>query len=196
METKSEWKGVGEGRPENACYFWDSGGTGSVVSRVIYRHLTIIKGTCQASRYWIPLPSMVSPYLYYVLITTPLFTIRGALSLPHWLFFSLPALYSTNAMSLDRPISNYRYCPTVFTRLCFHHFFQSPPSPSNDGLSRTLGIQGSLDGPWNLPHCNQPTCNQVTNNMTGGYFQRYLTMEPAVPKMGCWFDLSWRPLGM
>jgi hypothetical protein len=119
METKSEWKGVGEGSQENACYFWDSGGSRCVVSRVIYRHLTPIKGTCQTSKYWIPLPSTVSPYLSQVLMTTPLFTIRGALSFTELTFpLSLSTLYSSNAFPRclsDRPIWNYRYCPTVFT---------------------------------------------------------------------------------
>lgn len=117
--------------------------------------------------------------------------------LAHWLSLSSLSqpciLYSSKHLSLpDRPFWNYRYCPTVFT-LVFppDHFFQSPLSLSNDSLPRTLGIQGSLDGPWNLPHCNQPTCNQVTNNVAGGYFQRYRTMEPAAPMLQKWLLIRW-----
>lgn len=154
-----------------------------------YRRLTLIEGTCQTSRYWIPLPSMVSPYVSQVLITTPLFTIRGALSLAHWLSSSLsPSLVCgilPNASSIS-PWSSILKLPllsdSIYVCISPDHFFQSPLSLSNDNLPRTLGIQGSLDGPWNLPHCNQPTCNQVTNN-AAGYFQRYQIMEPAVPKM-------------
>ena len=115
----------------------------------------------------------------------------------HWFPpLSQPCILQTPSVSLpDRPFWNYRYCPTVFT-LVFppDHFFQSPFSLSNDSLPWTFGIQGSLDGPWNLPHCNQPACNQVTNNVTGGYFQRYRTMEPVVPKMAVDSTaLLWRP---
>lgn len=102
METKSEWKGVGKGRQENACYFWDSGGCSSCCLQSnlpSYRHLTLIKGTCQTSRYLgteYLFPVWLAPYVSYVLITTPLFTIRGALSFSPLTFplFSLPALHS------------------------------------------------------------------------------------------------------
>ena len=57
LETKSEWKGVGERRQENAwCYFGNRGGARCL----IYRHHTA-RGTCQSSRYRIPPPSMGDP---------------------------------------------------------------------------------------------------------------------------------------
>lgn len=110
-----------------------------VDSRVIYRHLTPIKGTCQTSKYWIPLPSTVSPYLSQVLITTPLFTIRGALSFTQLTFplslsvsLSQPCILQTPVQDVsDRPFWNYRYCPTVFTLvfppITFNFSPQSPP---------------------------------------------------------------------
>lgn len=128
--------------------------------RVIYRHLTPIKGTCQTSKYWIPLPSTVSPYLSQVLITTPLFTIRGALSFTQLTFpLSLSVSLSLNLVFFKRLskmslIVHFGITVIVrlYLRLCFPRSLStSPPNlplfPSNDSLPRILGIQGSLDGP-------------------------------------------------
>lgn len=128
-------EGGWKGKTRKCLLFLGRGGTGSV-SRVIYRHLTAIKGTCQSCRYWIPAPSMVSPYLSQVLSTPPFVyrTWRIKFSL-----LALPGiLYSPNAfpfLSLcvsrwsticELPISSVCNYAVVFSPITFH---LSPISP-------------------------------------------------------------------